>query len=146
MSSSTTRIRCMGRASLGNRGGGNRASAPFLLCGGRRCGRCAATAAVLPLMPFASAVLEPPPALVVPWTAGSVAFAAPPGGSEHPSDQEEQPDHQEREEDEPREPVVVVSDHVDHLDLLPIGLRGLDLLRCLLLAVVLAGVVRRTPI
>src|SRR6476660_5767335 len=112
MSSSTTRMRCTGRASLGRRGGGNRASAPHESRGRRRSGPRLA-AAVLTLMPLAGPILEALPALVVPRARPvSMALASPAPRSEDGSDQEEHPDQEEREQEEPREePVAVFADH-----------------------------------
>src|SRR6187401_1455878 len=143
MSSSTTKIRCTGRASLGRRGGGNRCLRPVGSRGRRRSRGCL-SAAVLTLMPLASTLLEPLPALVVPRTARAVvALAAPPSRPEDRPDQEEHPDQEEREQEEPGEEPVVVIDHVHDLDLLAVRLRRLDLLRGVLLALILTGVVRR---
>src|SRR5215510_9150789 len=125
MSSSTTRIRCTERASLGRRGGGNCASAPRVFLRGRRGSRWGvATAAVLVVVPLTSTLLEVPPALVVPRT-GSAVMPLPPSRPEDPSDQEEDPDQEEREQEEPGEPVAIFTDHVDHLDLLAVGLGAL---------------------
>ena len=130
MSSSTTRIRCIARASRDGRGGGNppppvarpqAAGGAGAVGGSPCCWRCHSPA-------FSSKRLRPS-SFHGPGPSSTVAPAA--GAPHDPADQEDEAEEEQREQEEPGEeerPSLV--DDVDDLHRLTVLLRDLDLLAC----------------